>query len=216
LRDRRFDVNEAVAKLSHFLNWRQSFRVEYLGPELFSPEMRSRKAYLHQHADVVGRPALVVIAQRHNMTERILQQSCQMCAWFMERTMDRLATEDPRQLLEGTGSEGLVGGSGSEESRGSEHEDVEQALGIIDLQNFSPLQADLDFAVFLVQALHDYYPGRFGRILLVDAPVVFKSFWENVRPLLHRYAVLADFVTAREVCSRYFAPGKAPVELQGR
>lgn len=212
LRDRHLDVAEAVLKLQHCLQWRRAFRVDYLGPENFSAELRSRKAYLHQHADIVGRPVLVVIAQRHNLMKRRLEESCRMCAWFMERMMDRLATAEPPKPAT---SESDASGDLAEEA--APFEAVEQALGIIDLQGFSPLQADLEFAVFLVQALHDYYPGRFARILLVDAPDIFRSFWENVRPLLHRYATLADFVTAEEVRSRYFyKPDLAPAELQGR
>jgi len=207
-------VTEAFQKLTHCLKWRRSFRVDYLGPENFGKEMRSRKAYVHTNKDVCGRPVLVVIAERHNLMERRLTESCQMCTWFMERTMDKLSTVLPPSSGE---SDGDVGGHHAEDGVASEDgEVVEQALGIIDLKNFSPLQADLEFATFLVQALHDYYPGRFARILLVDSPSIFVSFWENVRPLLHRYAFLADFVSADEVCSRYFEPGTAPTELQRR
>jgi len=93
---------------------------------------------------------------------------------------------------------------------------VEQALGVIDLRGFSPLQADVEFVHFMITVLHDYYPDRFARILLVDAPSGFASFWDKVRPLLHRYSNLADFVTAEEACQRYFTPGTAPTELMQR
>ena len=79
LRDRHLDVAEAAAKLRKCLEWRKDFSVERLGPELFIKEMRSRKAYLHTHRDVAGRPVLVVIARRHNILERRFKESCSMC-----------------------------------------------------------------------------------------------------------------------------------------
>eukprot|EP00930_Biecheleria_cincta_P070958 TRINITY_DN58518_c0_g1_i1.p1 TRINITY_DN58518_c0_g1~~TRINITY_DN58518_c0_g1_i1.p1 ORF type:complete len:652 (-),score=95.60 TRINITY_DN58518_c0_g1_i1:215-2143(-) len=199
LRDRHFDVAEAAEKLVRCLRWRQDFRVERLCPELFAKEARTRKAYLHQHADLLGRPALVVIARRHNVMERDLNESCSMCAWYMERMLDRVAMTEPLERVQ---------------SASSSTEQVEQALAVVDLSGFSPLQADFDFVCFMIEVMHNYYPGRFARVLLVDAPDIFESFWKSVSPLLHRYKDLADFISAREVCRRYFAAGLAPPELQ--
>jgi len=215
LRDRRLDVAESAEKLLHCLRWRRSFRVDRLGPELFSKELRTRKAYLHKHTDIVGRPVLVAIAQRHSILERRLEDSCRMCAWFMERALDKLDLVDPPPLGCGDATRDttavLVAGDAS-----SAEAPVEQALGVFDLRGFSPLQADLEFAKFLVEALHEYYPGRFGRVLFVDAPEVFSSFWDNVRPLLRKYASLIEFVSAEEVRRCYFAPGCEPPELVRR
>lgn len=171
--------------------------MEDLGPELFSRELKLRKAFLHRHLDVAGRPVLVAIAERHNVLQRRLEESCQMCAWFMERALDQLSTKSP-------------------DPENERPEQPEQALGIFDLRGFSPLQADLEFARFLVDTLYIYYPGRFGRLLLVDAPPGFAEFWETMRPLLHRYAALAEFVTAKEVVQLYFEPGCAPAEFEAR
>lgn len=205
LRDRRLDVTESAKKLERCLRWRRDFRVDRLGPELFAKELRMRKAYLHPHADLAGRPVIVAIARKHNVLERNLLDSCRMCAWFMERTLDKL------EMVAPPGSDhAIISGAGRKK------EPVEQALGIFDLRGFSPLQADLEFATFLVELLHLYYPGRFGRILFIEAPEVFGSFWDTVRPLLGHYASLADFVTLDEVRRHYFAPGHMPEELQRR
>ncbi|CAJ1437247.1 unnamed protein product [Effrenium voratum] len=194
LRDRNLDVTSAARKLLACLRWRQSFSVEKLGPELFAKEMRSRKAYLHGHTDLFGRPCLVVIAQRHNVLERRFKESCSMCAWYMERILDRLVTKEPKD--------------------GDEMGPNEQAIAVVDLNGFSPLQADLEFVCFMVDVIHNYYPRRFGKVLLVDAPDLFESFWRSVCPMLHHYQDLAEFTTASEVCRRFFAPGQAPPELQ--
>lgn len=42
-------------------------------------------------------------------------------------------------------------------------------------------------AGFLIEALYNYYPGRTGKVLLVGAPELFKTFWDNIKPLLGRY-----------------------------
>ena len=57
----------------------------------------------------------------------------------------------------------------------------------MDLSGFTPLQADLEFVCFMIDVIHNYYPRRLARILLVDAPDVFESFWKGVCPLLHHY-----------------------------
>eukprot|EP00438_Fugacium_kawagutii_P024566 Skav223346 [mRNA] locus=scaffold200:341250:341981:+ [translate_table: standard] len=90
----------------------------------------------------------------------------------------------------------------------------EQALGIFDLREFSPLQADLEVAGFLIEVLYNYYPGRTGKVLLVGAPDLFKAFWDNIKPLLGRYAKLADFVTVQELRDNYFKPGLEPPEFR--
>ena len=123
------DEAEAAEKLLKCLKWRQDFSVEKLGPELFMKEMRSRKAYLHAHPDIIGRPVLVVVASRHNVLERRFKESCCMCAWYMERVLDKLRTLEP---------------SSAEDEQ---IEPIEQAIAIIDLNGFSPLQADLEFPI---------------------------------------------------------------------
>uniref|UniRef100_A0A7S1PZT7 CRAL-TRIO domain-containing protein n=1 Tax=Alexandrium catenella TaxID=2925 RepID=A0A7S1PZT7_ALECA len=209
LRERRMDVGETAQKLERFLRWRQEFRIEKLGPELFTRELRARKAYLHRHNDLAGRPVLVAIGRRHNVMERKLQDSCRMCAWYMERALEKLDMRDPPvRAPRGAASQRV---SHAADTTGP----AEQALGIFDLRGFSPLQWDPEFVLFLIDALYNYYPGRVARVLLVGAPDIFTAFWETVRPLLGRYAALADFVSAEDVRRRYFAPGLAPPEFEG-
>mmetsp|Transcript_53340 Transcript_53340/g.147765 ORF Transcript_53340/g.147765 Transcript_53340/m.147765 type:complete len:138 (-) Transcript_53340:174-587(-) len=133
-----------------------------------------------------------------------------MCAWFMERVLDRLATAEPPSLK-------AHGQAASEEGASpptKAQPRAEQVLGIFDLRGFSPLQWDPEFVFFLIDALYNYYPGRVARVLLVGAPEIFGTFWETVRPLLGRYAALADFVSAEDVRQRYFAPGRAPPDFE--
>lgn len=195
LRDRRLNVDESFRKIERCLLWRSQYRVEKLGPELFAREVRMRKAYLHNYADVLGRPVLVAIAKRHNVMERKLEDSCQCCVWFMERLLDQLAEEPPPVM--GVAQSGAV----------------EQALVVFDLRGFTWQQADPEFVGFIIEALYNYYPSRVGRILFVEAPDAFQNFWETVRPLMGRYQVLPHFLTVQEMKTSYFAPGQAPPEL---
>eukprot|EP00929_Paragymnodinium_shiwhaense_P007629 TRINITY_DN111538_c0_g1_i1.p1 TRINITY_DN111538_c0_g1~~TRINITY_DN111538_c0_g1_i1.p1 ORF type:complete len:721 (-),score=86.84 TRINITY_DN111538_c0_g1_i1:262-2376(-) len=213
LRDRQLDVDQALEKLLECLSWRQSFRVEKLGPELFTREVRARKAYVHKHRDLAGRPVLVVKAERHNLMDRDLQQSCQMCVWTLERLLDRLATVEPPQSEASLPHGEQHNTHAASTRRQSEGPQVEQALGVLDLSEFSPLQADVEFASFALVVLHKYYPMRLARILMVDAPEVFEGFFEGIRPFLHRYADRIDFVSADYAKTHYFAPGEAPPEL---
>ena len=65
--------------------------------------------------------------------------------------------------------------------------EIEQAIAVVDLNGFSPMQADLEFVCFVVDVIHNYYPRRFARVLMVDAPQMFESFWRSVCPMLHHY-----------------------------
>lgn len=204
LRDRRFDVSEAASKIERCLLWRKEFRAERLGPELFGREMRSRKAYLHRHTDLAGRPVMVAFAHRHNVLERRLDESCHMCVWHLEQALDRLSLSEPPTLAD---TSGLHHDS-------SVQLPIEQVMGIFDVRDFSPLSMDPEFAKFLVDILYNYYPKRVGRVLFVGAPDLFRSFWDSLRPLIGRHAEVAEFVTAEEVREDYFAPGCAPLEFQ--
>lgn len=65
LRDRDFDVDEAVQKLKKFMAWRSEFRPQNLTFSDVADEAATGKAYLHKHLDVNGRPVIVVKARYH-------------------------------------------------------------------------------------------------------------------------------------------------------
>ena len=166
---------------------------------MFMKEIRSGKGYVHEHRDLAGRPVMVAIARRHSIFERDLLESSRMCAWMLETALKRLSMAEPPK-----------GEKSAKEPEGP----PEQALGIFDLRGFSPLQADLEVAGFLIEVLYNYYPARTGKVLLVGAPDLFKAFWDNIKPLLGRYSKLADFVTVDELRQNYFKPGLEPPEFR--
>ena len=60
LRDRSFDVDEAEEKLATCLRWRAEFGLNRVTWQDVAAEAATGKAYLHEHVDKEGRPALVV------------------------------------------------------------------------------------------------------------------------------------------------------------
>ncbi|XP_015581160.1 uncharacterized protein LOC8258695 isoform X2 [Ricinus communis] len=65
LKDRKFSVEEAVAKLTKAIKWRQEFKVSELTEELVKSVADTGKSYVHGFLDVHGRPVLVVVASKH-------------------------------------------------------------------------------------------------------------------------------------------------------
>ncbi|KAF6155221.1 hypothetical protein GIB67_019747 [Kingdonia uniflora] len=65
LKDRKFDIEAAVAKLSKAIKWREEFGVSKLSGESVEAVARTGKAYVHDFLDVCSRPVLVVVASKH-------------------------------------------------------------------------------------------------------------------------------------------------------
>ncbi|PKI37922.1 hypothetical protein CRG98_041697, partial [Punica granatum] len=65
LKDRRFDVEEAVSKLTKAIKWRYEFKVSELSEESVKGVADTGKAYVLDSLDVNGRPVLVVVASKH-------------------------------------------------------------------------------------------------------------------------------------------------------
>lgn len=65
LRDRDFDVEETVSKLTKYLVWRAECRPQQLSGQDVAGEAATGKAYLHEHTDVYDRPVIVIRARLH-------------------------------------------------------------------------------------------------------------------------------------------------------
>ncbi|XP_020520871.1 motile sperm domain-containing protein 2 isoform X2 [Amborella trichopoda] len=159
--------------------WRQEFRVSNISEETVKDITSTGKAYLHDYPDLNGRPVLVVVAAKHIPAKHDLTESEKLCIYLIEKAMERLSTE-----------EGNI-------------------LGIFDLRGFGTENADLAFMKFLIDVFYYYYPRRLGEVLFVDAPFLFKPFWQIVKPLLKSYANLVRFCKP-ETVREYFSPPTAP------
>ncbi|MBA0713572.1 hypothetical protein Golax_012598 [Gossypium laxum] len=65
LKDRRFSVEEAIAKLTKAIKWRQEFGVADLSEDTVKSIAKTGKAYVHDFLDVNDRPVLIVVASKH-------------------------------------------------------------------------------------------------------------------------------------------------------
>ena len=223
LRDRKFDVDNAIAKLTKYLAWRSRVRPHLLSPSDISEEAATGKAFLHSRRDSLGRPAVVIRCAKHVIGEFPHESSVRLASYVLEKAVAELKQEDgsgseneserersvsPLSTSSSSSSSALASSSSSSSS--SSLETAETLLGIFDLRGFGPRNADLSFARFLVDACFLYYPRRLGAVLFVDAPWAFKPVWAVVKPLLRKYGALVRFVSAKEVKEVYFAEGEAP------
>ncbi|CAI5467981.1 unnamed protein product [Closterium sp. Yama58-4] len=207
LKDRKYKVEPTVEKLVKAIKWRHEFGVAGLTAADVAEEGATGKAFLHEHADVDGRPVIVVVAAKHfpdrgPLSNHLLYPlgprltvitpslptshpvslfySQQLCAYLIERAIE--------QLPEGE----------------------EQFRGIFDLRGFTAKNTDLAFVKFMIDVFFNYYPKRLHQVLFVDAPFIFQPGWKVMKPLLKSYANLVVFCKAEEVRDKYFLPGQAP------
>ncbi|KAE8124269.1 hypothetical protein FH972_019170 [Carpinus fangiana] len=184
LKDRKFSVEDAVAKLTKAIKWRQEFKVSELSEELVKNVAQTGKAYVHDFLDVNDRPVLIVVASKHFPAMQDPAENEKLCVLMIEKALGKLP-------------------AGKEE-----------ILGIFDLRGFGTDNADLNFLTFLFDVFYCYYPRRLGQVLFVEAPFVFKPIWQLARPLLKSYASLVRFCSVETVRKEYFAEGTVPASFR--
>ncbi|KAJ4712379.1 Sec14p-like phosphatidylinositol transfer family protein [Melia azedarach] len=180
LKDRKFSVEEAVAKLTKAIKWREEFRVSELSEESVKDIAETGKAYVHDFLDVNKRPVLIVVASKHLPAVHDRVEDMKLCAFSVEKALSKLPPGK------------------------------DQILGILDLRGFGTQNADLEFLTFLFDVFYYYYPKRLSEVLFVDAPFIFKPFWELVKPLLKSYASLVKFCSMETVRKEYFTEATLP------
>ncbi|KAM0944185.1 putative CRAL-TRIO lipid binding domain, CRAL/TRIO domain superfamily [Dioscorea sansibarensis] len=185
LKDRKFSVEEAVAKLTKAIKWREDFGVSVLSEESVKSLHNTGKAYVHDFLDVNGRPVLVVVASKHFPEKQDANENERLCVYLIEKALSKCppGTED--------------------------------ILGIFDLRGFGTDNSDFFFLKFLIDVFYYYYPKRLGEVLFVDAPFVFQPLWQLVRPLLKSYASLVRFCDAKTVREEYFTEDTVPAAFKG-
>ncbi|CAJ2664336.1 unnamed protein product [Trifolium pratense] len=180
LKDRKFDVQEAVSKLTKAIKWRQDFEVSKLTEETVKDVAQTGKAYIHDFLDIDSRPVLVVVAAKHFPKAQDPADDERLCVFLIEKALSKLPTGK------------------------------EQILGIFDLRGFGTENADLKYLTFLFNVFYYYYPKRLSQVLFVDAPFVFKPIWQLTKPMLKSYASLVRFCSAETVRKEYFTDETLP------
>ncbi|KAH6755295.1 Sec14p-like phosphatidylinositol transfer family protein [Perilla frutescens var. hirtella] len=184
LKDRKFSVEETASKLTKAISWRKDFRVSELSEESVKRVGTTGKAYLHNYLDIHSRPVLIVEASKHFPGEYEPYEDEKLCVFLIEKALSKLP-------------------AGKQE-----------VLVIMDLRGFQAQNSDLKFLTFVFDAFYYYYPRRLGQVLFVDAPFIFKPFWQLVKPLLKSYASLVRFCSAKEVKQEYFTADTVPISFR--
>lgn len=184
LKDRKFSVEETASKLTKAISWRKDFRVSELSEESVKHVAKTGKAYLHTYPDVHSRPVLIVDVSKHFPGEYELYEDERLCVFLIETALSKLP------------------------------EGKQEVLVILDLRGFQAQNSDLKFLTFVFDAFYYYYPRRLGQVLFVDAPFIFKPFWQLVKPLLKSYASLVRFCSAKEVREEYFTADTVPTSFR--
>ncbi|XP_030531281.1 phosphatidylinositol transfer protein CSR1 [Rhodamnia argentea] len=184
LKDRKFVVEDAVAKLTKAIKWRQEFKVSELTEESLKSIAETGKAYVHDFLDVNDRPVLLVVASKHFPAVHEPIENEKLCVFLIEKALSKLP------------------------------DGKEEILGIFDLRGFGTENADLKFLTFMFEAFYYYYPKRLGQVLFVEAPFVFKPIWQLAKPLLKSYASLVRFCSAETVRSEYFTAETLPADFR--
>ncbi|XP_058088121.1 phosphatidylinositol/phosphatidylcholine transfer protein SFH6 isoform X4 [Magnolia sinica] len=111
LKDRKFQVEDAVSKLTKAIKWRQEFGVSELSEESVKNIAGTGKAYLHDFLDVNGRPVLVVVASKHFPTVSLkveLPQNLSTFLGILEKCRQTCASTSQNKNWEITACEGLL------------------------------------------------------------------------------------------------------------
>ncbi|KAK6924819.1 CRAL-TRIO lipid binding domain, partial [Dillenia turbinata] len=181
LKDRKFYVEEAVAKLSKAISWREEFKVSELTKESVKNLAKTGKAYLHDFLDVNGRPVLIVVTAKHFPGMQDPAVDKKLCAFLVEKALSRLPPGK------------------------------NEILGIFDFRGFATENADLNFIKFLLDVFYYYYTRRLVQVLFVDAPFIFKPVWQLAKPLLKSYASLVRFISLEILKTEYFTEETLPI-----
>ncbi|KAF5732168.1 SEC14 cytosolic factor family protein [Tripterygium wilfordii] len=184
LKDRKFSVEDATAKLAKAIKWRRGFGVSKLSEESVKNIAETGKAFVHEFLDVNGRPVLIVVASKHFPAVHDPVENEKLCVFLIEKALSKLP------------------------------DGKEEMLAIVDLRGFGTENADLNFITFMFDVLYSYYPKRLGDVLFVEAPFIFEPIWLLAKPLLKSYASLVKFCSVEDVRKEYFTEATIPANFR--
>ncbi|KAG8638798.1 hypothetical protein MANES_14G063300v8 [Manihot esculenta] len=147
LKDRRFSVEEAVAKLTKAIKWRQEFGVSKLTEESVKSVAETGKAYVHDFLDVCNRPVLVVVPSKHLPDVHPPVENERLCVFLVEKALAKLPAGK------------------------------EDILGVFDLRDFATENADLKYLTFVFNVFYYYYPRRLGEVRFCSMDTVRKEYF---------------------------------------
>eukprot|EP00730_Choanoeca_flexa_P016292 TRINITY_DN7666_c0_g1_i2.p1 TRINITY_DN7666_c0_g1~~TRINITY_DN7666_c0_g1_i2.p1 ORF type:complete len:333 (+),score=65.95 TRINITY_DN7666_c0_g1_i2:129-1127(+) len=154
LRARDFKLDPAEKLLRGTLEWRDSYNVEGITPADIHQEARSGKNYLHG-TDKHGRPVIYQRPRRQNTKTYDLQ--VKQMAYLLERSVNSM-----------------------DSSKG-----IQQHVLFIDFKGYSIFNAPpMSVSKQVLSLLMDRYPERLGAAFMVDAPMLFTTTYNILRPFI--------------------------------
>ncbi len=202
LRARRYHVQKAYRQLYETILWRRSFGVErlMLDPHLKDVKHQSETGKLYVHGkDIYGRPAILMKPRHQNTSERkTANEQIRHLVYTLERAITLMVPP------------------------------VEKLCLIIDFPGYSLRNApSLKVQRQTLKILQDYYPERLGIAVCIDAPTIFWTFFEIIKPFIdRRTATKIHFCTRRAkegtkqhmqtLMRQLFHPDELEIELGGR
>ena len=168
--------------------------------DLVEQELATGKVMIHKSCDSYGRPVVIVDCSKHILGEWSGESSQRVTGYVLDQCIasNRLERKNSLPSKDNPASE--------------DHDDDDDIvlLGIFDLRHFTSRNADMAYARFLVSAFFDYYPRRLGRVLLVDAPIIFRPLYAVIKPLLGKYGKLVRFVKKEQLKEYFKKPEDIP------
>jgi len=202
LRARRYHVQKAFRQLHETIVWRRSFGVEQLmlDPELADVKRQSETGKLYVHGkDRFGRPAVFMKPRLQNTSERkTAHEQMRQLVYTLERAVAEMVPP------------------------------VEKICLVIDFPGYSLRNApSIKVQRQTLKILQDYYPERLGFAVCIDAPAIFWTFFEIVKPFIdRRTSAKIQFCSRkakegtkqnmRTLMNQLFDPEALEIELGGR
>lgn len=157
LRARSFKLTDAFTMLIESLQWRVKFRLDslmLLGEKTILPSIMKQGTCILWKEDKEGNIVVYFRARQHDKRKQNPEEVYKFVAYSFEMIRHLKRKED--QLI----------------------------CAVVDLRSLTLSCMDMNVAQFAIKCLQSYYPESLGRILVMDAPMIFWGFWTLIKSLL--------------------------------
>jgi hypothetical protein len=176
LRARKYKPPKSLQLFIQERAWRRENHIDQITAAVDAGEMAYQYIAPHRHHnfDRLGRPVYIEKTGLVRMQNLLKHRSANDCVWRHVRSVEQIL----HRMRESTAAD--LGGHGHA---------VEQQVVIMDLKGLS---FKIDFTALgvfkrTIDIDQKYYPERLGKLFMINAPWIFKSYW----------AVIKHFVDAR-------------------
>lgn len=154
LHARSLNVEKACKFLLQHLKWRQTF-VPFgcIQEAEIANELKKEKIFL-QGVDKKGRPIGVILARRHESSDRDLEEFKRFVVYGFDKAVSSLP------------------------------EDQEKFVLIADLKGYNYRNMDIKGYLAILEILQDHYPERLGKLFMLHVPSLFSIAWRIVYPFI--------------------------------